>query len=91
MSCIFSNFFLTKLKIKGTGKNVIYVVAFDPIKILTCWVLQNDRQNLSFVKSSNVVSKKMARNTCKMANSQICAFRFETEFRWSVKSPNFVK
>ena len=59
---------------------MIYVVAFDPIKILTCWVLQNDRQNLSFVKSSNVVSKKMAGNTCKMAKPILCAFRFETEF-----------
>ena len=45
---------------------VIYAVAFDPIKILTCWALKNDRQNLSFVI---VVGKKMARNTCKMTNS----------------------
>ena len=45
-----------------------YVVPFDPIKILTCWVLQNDRQNVSFVKSINVVDKKLAGNTCKMAN-----------------------
>ena len=29
---------------------VIYAVAFDPIKILTCWAPQNNRQNLSFVK-----------------------------------------
>ena len=63
-------FFLTKLKIKGKEKKiVIYVVAFDPIKILTCWALQNDRQNLSFVKAINVVGRKMARNTYKMANS----------------------
>ena len=48
---------------------VIYVVAFNPIKILTCWVLQNDGQNLTFVKATNVVGEKMARNTCKMANS----------------------
>ena len=47
---------------------MIYVVAFDPIKILTCWVLQNDRQNLT-LKATNVVGEKMARNTCKMANS----------------------
>ena len=47
---------------------MIYVVAFDPIKILTCWAPQNDRQNLSFVKATNVVGEKMARNTCKMAN-----------------------
>ena len=37
---------------------MIYVVAFDPIKILTCWALQNDGQNLSFVKTINSVVKK---------------------------------
>ena len=30
---------------------MIYVVAFDPIKIYTDWVAQNDCQNLSFVKA----------------------------------------
>ena len=45
-----SMFFLTKLKIKGMEKIVIYVLAFDAIKILTCWVLQNDHQSLSFVQ-----------------------------------------
>jgi hypothetical protein len=59
---------------------VIYAVAFDPIKISTCWALQNDRQNLSFVKATNVVGEKKARNTCKMANSKLCHFHFETEF-----------
>ena len=48
-------------------KNVIFVVSFDPIKIWISWALQNDRQNLSFVKA--VVGKKMARNGLKMANS----------------------
>ena len=59
---------------------MIFAVAFDPIKILTCWALQNDRQNLSFVKATNVVGEKMAGNTCKMAISYLCHFRFETEF-----------
>ena len=59
---------------------MIYVIALDTIQILTCWVLQNDRQNLSFVKATNVVGKKMAGNTCKMAISYLCHFRFETEF-----------
>ena len=59
---------------------MIYVIAFHPIKIMTCWALQNDCQNLSFVKAINVVGKKMARNTCKMAISYLCHFRFETEF-----------
>ena len=59
---------------------MIYIIAFDPIKILTCWALQNDRQNLSFVKATNVVGKKIAGNTCKMAISYLCHFRFKTEF-----------
>ena len=42
---------------------VVYVIAFDPIKIMTCWALHNDCQNLSFVKATNVAGKKMARNT----------------------------
>ena len=37
---------------------MIYVVAFDPIKVLTFWALQNDRQYLSFVKAINLVGKK---------------------------------
>ena len=40
---------------------MIYVVDFDPIKILTCWALQNDHQNLSFVKDEDTYGKKMAR------------------------------
>ena len=37
---------------------VIYVVAFDPNKILTCWAHQNDSQNLIFVKAINEAGKK---------------------------------
>ena len=33
------------------------------------YIIQNDRQNLSFVKAINVVGGKMARNGRKMANS----------------------
>ena len=40
------------------NQTVIYVIAFDPIKIMTCWALQNDCQNLSFVKATIVVGKK---------------------------------
>ena len=57
-------------------KIVIYVVDFDPIKILVGWAHQNDRQNLSFVKTINVVGRKMTRNIGKMANSLLCHFRF---------------
>ena len=50
-------------------KSVFYVIAFDPIKIFLDWAIQNDRQNLSFVKAINVVVEKMNRNGRKMANS----------------------
>ena len=50
-------------------KIVIYVVVFNPIKILIGWAHQNDHQNLSFVRAVNVVGRKMTRNTCKMAKS----------------------
>ena len=65
---------------------MIYVIALDTIQILTCWAIQNDRQNLSFVKDTNVVGKKMAGNTCKMAISYLCHFRFETEFMCELTS-----
>ena len=57
MNCKFPVFFSYKIENKRKQKNV---VAFDPIKILTVWALQNDRQSLSFVKFINVVGKKMA-------------------------------
>ena len=41
MSCKFPDFFLKKLKINGNKKIVIFVVAFNPIRILTCWDLQS--------------------------------------------------
>ena len=48
---------------------MIYFVAFDLNKILTCWANQNDSQNLSFVKAITETGEKMARNTRTMANS----------------------
>ena len=39
-----------------------YVLALDPIKILTHLGPQNDGLNLSFVKDVNIVAKKMAQN-----------------------------
>ena len=50
----------------------------------------NDCQNLSFVKATNVVGKKMAGNTCKMAMSYLCHFRFETEFSIFIKISFFI-
>ena len=42
--------------------NWYYVVAFDPIKILTLKAPQSDGLNLSFVKDINTVGKKITRN-----------------------------
>ena len=53
----FSELFLPKWK-KMETKKKLYVVAFDPIKILTLKAPQNDRLNLSFVKDFYVVAKK---------------------------------
>ena len=65
----FSVLFLTKLQKTGSKRYVIYVKAFDPIKILISWALQNDRQNLSFVKDIKVLGKEMTEMFVKMANS----------------------
>ena len=53
---------------------MIYVVAFDPIKIQTCLAPQNDCQNLSFVKDIYVVGEKMTRNCHKMSKLKIVSF-----------------
>jgi 1,4-alpha-glucan branching enzyme len=47
--------------------NLYYVIAFDPIKILTQYASQNDGLNLNFLKDVNIVAKKMAKNGHKMA------------------------
>ena len=54
----FQYFFFTKLQKQEITKIVFYVVAFDPIKILTLKAPQNDLLNLSFVKDFYVVAKK---------------------------------
>jgi hypothetical protein len=69
MSCNFSFFFLTKLQKRKQNKIVIFVIAFDPIKIFVDWAHQNDHQNLSFVGVINVVGDKMTGNGRKMSNS----------------------
>ena len=47
--------------------NCYYVVAFDPIKMLTLKAPQSDGLNLSFVEDFGAVNKKMARNGHKIA------------------------
>ena len=50
---------------------MIYVIDFDPIGIYTCLALQNDCQNLNFVKDICVVGKKMAkRKSCQFFSEQ---------------------
>ena len=49
---------------------VLFVIAFDPIKILTYWAPQNDRLNLSFVKDINLDGEKMTINSRKMLITQ---------------------
>ena len=76
----FSLFFLSKWKNTFVKKSLIYVIDFDPIRIYTCLALQNDRQNLNFVKDICVVSKTMAINSCKMGKCNSCQFFFQTDF-----------
>ena len=62
----------------------IYVIDFDPIGIYTCLALQNDCQNLNFVKDICVVGKKMARNGCKMAKHKSCQFFFPNRLYFEI-------
>ena len=71
----FPGFSLQNCKKSKARKNLFYVVDFDPIKIFISWAIQNDLQNLSFVKAINVVGKKMARNGCKIAIYYCYLFR----------------
>ena len=61
---------LTKSYKTGIKKiKVFYVIAFDLIWIYISWASQNDRQFLNFVKATNVVGKKMSRDSSKMPTS----------------------
>ena len=64
----FSGFFLSKLKNTVFKQIVVYVVAFDPIKIQTCLAPQNECQHLSFVKDTYVVGEQMTKNGRKKPN-----------------------
>ena len=72
--------FLQNWKTQLLNTFVIYVLAFDPIKINALYASQNDRQNLSFVKDINVVGNKMARNGCEMTISKSRLFFNQTDF-----------
>ena len=58
----FQIFFFQNWKTQFWKQIVIYVVAFDPIKIQTCLNPQNDCQNPSFVKDNYLYGEKMIRN-----------------------------
>ena len=60
---------------------MIYVLAFDPIKIKTLYASQNDHQSLIFVKYINVVGEKKIKNECKMTISKSCIFFNQRDFR----------
>ena len=51
-----------KWGIKKKDFNQSYVLVFDSNKIYTHWTPQNGRLNLSFVKDTYLVAKKMTRN-----------------------------
>ena len=59
MSHKFPLFFLQNCKkLEAKQKCVLYVIAFDLVKILRSWASQNDRQILSFMQAFNIVGKK---------------------------------
>ena len=53
---------------------MIYIIAFDPIKIFIDWAHQNDRQNLNFMKAINVVDEKCLEMVLKGQFSRIVRF-----------------
>ena len=57
-----------------TGQFVFFLVAFNPIELLTYLAPQNDPQDLSFVKDIQAIGKEMTRNGCKMAKLKGCLF-----------------
>ena len=59
----FPFFFLQNCKKLAKKKKVFYMIAFDLIKLLKCWASQNDSQILIFEKTTNVVFKKMTRDS----------------------------
>jgi hypothetical protein len=58
----------------------VCVITFEPIKIQTCSLPQNDCLNLSFVKDIKVIGKKPTRYGHKMDFCQL---------QWSFMSRNF--
>ena len=63
-----------KLKKSRKRKNVFNVLAFDPIEGQILLTTQNDHQNLSFLKNTNVVGKKMTRKGLKMGITKVTIF-----------------
>ena len=53
---------------------MFYVVAFYPIKVWTCLALQNDRQNLCFVKEIYVAGKKCPEMVINAPNLKVLSF-----------------
>ena len=79
MSRKFSGFFSYKIENERKQFFLIYVVAFDPNKILNCQECQNDRLILSLVKDNSVVGEKMTRNGRKIVPKPSCDIHFRSE------------
>ena len=71
----FQGFFFQYWKTQLSKTFLIYILAFDPVKICTLYASQKDSQKLSFVKDIIVVGDKMTRNGDKMTISKSCIFR----------------
>ena len=72
--------FFQNWKIQLSKTFLIYVLAFDSIKIYTLYESQNDRWNLSFVKDINEVGNKMTRIGSKMTISKSCVLFNRKDF-----------
>ena len=68
-------FFLQNRTKTEMEKIAFHVITFEPIKIQTHSVPQNDHLNFNFVKDIHVDGRNLARNSCKTAICQSTFFR----------------
>ena len=79
----FSGFF-SKIEKHTCKKNCHLCHRFYPIGIYMRLALQNDCQNLNFVKDICVVGKKKARNCFKWPNAKVVSFFFSNRLYISI-------
>ena len=63
---------------------MFYVVTFYPIKVWTCLALQNDRQNLCFVKEIYVAGKKCPEMVINAPNLKVLSFESKRSIVWGI-------